>query len=133
MNTEKIWTKFGFVKDENNSKLKEVLKDNEKLKEVHIDIYSENPLISSVPFMLLLRTSEKDAMVSNDGDRVILKKNDGYETHFMNVLFSKMSESFINISDGYSESIVKIQNIYYRITVLNWQDYMKRGNLYGCY
>ena len=27
MSTEKIWTKFGFTKDENNSKLKEVLKD----------------------------------------------------------------------------------------------------------
>ena len=112
--------KFGLIKDENNSKLKEIFKNNSKLKEVHIDIYPDNPLVtSSEPFMLLLRTIENDALVSNDGDRIIFERNDGYGTYFMNVLFSKITECFYKASDDFSEFILNIQNIYYRITVLN--------------
>ena len=121
MTTKSTITKFGFDKDENNLKLKEVLRDSIKLKEVHIDIYSENPLdASSTPFMLLLRTIEKNTIVTNDDNRLIIKKNiDKYETHFMNVLFSKIIECYYKTSDYYSEFILNIQNIYYRITVLN--------------
>ena len=119
MEEKKTFVKFGFVKDENNLQLKEVLKDNSTLKEIHIDAYSENPLFSSMTHMLLLRTSEKNAAVSNNGDRFVLKKNDTYKTHFMNVLFSKITECFFKASDGCSEFILNIQNIYYRITVLN--------------
>lgn len=120
MVTEKTLMKFGLTKDENNLKLKEVLKNNTKL-EIHIDIYSENPLMTSstTPFMLLLRTIEKRATVSNDEHRLVLKKNDNYETHLMNVLFSKIVECFYKISDGYSEFILNIQNIYYRLIIFN--------------
>ena len=112
--------KFGLVKDENNSQLKEIFKNDLKLKEIHIDVYPENPLISSsTPFMLLLRTIEKNAMVSNDESRIVLKKNDMHETHFMNVLFSEITECCYKVSDGFSEFILSIQNIYYRITVFN--------------
>jgi hypothetical protein len=69
--------------------------------------------------MLLLRTSEKNVTVSNDGKRLVLKKDGRYETHFVNVLFSKMVGCFCNISDNYSEFILNIHNIYYRIIVLN--------------
>lgn len=119
MIAEKTLMKFGFVKDESNLQLKEVLKDNAKLKEIHIDTYPENPLDSSTPFTLLLRTSEKNATVSDDGNRIIFKRNDKYKTHFMNVPFSKITECFFKFSDGISEFILNIQNIYYRITVLN--------------
>ena len=120
MITEKTLMKFGLFKDENNLKLKEVLRDNTKLKEIHIDIYPENPLISSSSsFMLLLRTIEKNATVSNDEDRIVLKKNDRYQTYFMNVLFSEITECYYKISDGLSEFILSIQNIYYRIIVFN--------------
>ena len=120
MITEKTLMKFGLTKDENNFQLKEILKNNLKLKEIHIDIYQENPLTSSsAPFMLLLRTVERNAMVSNDEDRLVLVRNDGYETYFMNVLFSEIVECYYKISDGFSEFILNIQNIWYRITVLN--------------
>lgn len=120
MITDKTLTKFGLTKDINNSKLKEVLKCGTKLKEIHIDIYPENPLVSSAtPFMLLIRTIEKNATVSNDEDRLILEKNDTYKTHFMNVLFSKITDCFYKISDHCSEFILNVQNIYYRITVFN--------------
>ena len=48
-----ITKKFGFVKDENNLQLKEVLKNNAKLREVYIETYPENPLGHSSSFMLL--------------------------------------------------------------------------------
>ncbi len=119
MSIEKNLMKYGFVYDANNLRLKEVLKDNTKLKEVHIDTYPESPLASPTNFMLLLRTSEKNVIVSNDGDRIIFKKNDKNKTHFMNVLFLKISECFFRISGSCLEFIFNIQNIYYRITVFN--------------
>lgn len=119
MNTEKTLMKYGFVNDIKNSKLKEVLKDNVKLKEIHIDIYPENPLDSPTLFMLLLRTYEKNVIVSNDDNRIILKKNDRDKTYLMNILFSKIIECSYRILDGYSEFILNIQNIYYRITIFN--------------
>lgn len=120
MTMENTLIKFGLAKDENNLKLKEVLKDNAKLKEIHIDIYPENPLVaSSTPFMLLSRTIEKNVIVSNNNDRLILKRNDKFETCFMNILASKVTESFFKISESYSEFILNIQNIYFRITILN--------------
>ena len=114
-------TKLGFTKDENNTKLNEIFKDNAKLKEVHIDCYPTNPLISSpLPYMLLLRTIEKKMLVKNSGTRFVLKKNvDGYDTYFMNVLLSDIKECYYSVSNGFSEFILNIQNIYYRITVFN--------------
>ena len=121
MVAENTLLKFGLTKDENNLKLKELLKDNIKLKETHIDTYTENPLVSSsAPFMLLLRLIEKKMIVSNNDERLILKKTvDNYETYFMNVLFSEIKECYYKINEYCSEFILKIQNIYYRLTIIN--------------
>ena len=121
MVAEKTLMKLGFTKDENNAKLNEALKDNIKLKEIHIEIYPSNPLISSsIPYMLLSRTIEKKILVKNSGNRLVFKKNvDGYDTYFMNILFSEIKECCYKESGGYFEFILNIQNIYYRITVFN--------------
>jgi hypothetical protein len=120
MITEKTLIKFGLIKDEGNFQLKEIFKNNLKLKEVHIDIYPENPLVSSsAPFMLLLRTIEKDVAVSNEEDRLVLTRNDGYGTYFMNVLFSEIKECYCKDTYDSSEFILNIQNIWYRIIVFN--------------
>ena len=119
MVTENVFAKFGFVKEENELRIKEIIETRNKLKEIHIDIYSENPLISSGAFMLLLRMSESNAMVAIDGDRIVLKRDDKYGTHFMNVLIPKVTECFSKICESYSEYILNIQNVYYKITVLN--------------
>ena len=117
---EKTLIKFGLNKDINNLKLKEVFKNNIKLKEIHIDLYPENPLVTSKsPFMLLLRTIEKNAIVSNNEDRIILKRNDSCNTFFVNMLLSEVSECYYkNDFNNYYEFIIKIQNIYYRIIVI---------------
>ena len=119
MVTENVLMKFGFVKEENDLRLKEMIRANRKLKEIHIDVYPENPLLSSNPFLLLLRTSEANATIVIDGDRLVMKRNDKYETHFMNVLIPKITECFSKICENYSEHILNIQNVYYKITVLN--------------
>ena len=98
---------FGFIKDENNL----------KLKELHVDVYPYNPLSAASPFMLLLRMGERNVMVESDGSRVILKRDDKYNTYITNVLFSKITECFLKVSEDCSEFIVKIQNTYYRIIV----------------
>ena len=120
MVAENTLMKFGLTKDVNNLKLKEILQDNVKLKEVHIDIYPENPFTtSSLSFELLLRAIEKEVTIENDGDRLVLKRNDSFKTYFMNVLFSSIVDCYYKISDYYFEAILNIQNIYYRIIVFN--------------
>ena len=116
---EKTLMELGFIKEEDGLRLREMIKNKPVLKEVHIDIYPANPICPSDQFMLLLRTSENNAIISIHDDRLVFKKNDKYETHFVNVLISKITECFSKISDNYSEFILNIQNIYYKITVLN--------------
>ena len=121
MVTEETLMKFGLTKDEKNVKLYEIFKDKTKLKEIHIDTYPENPLVnSSKPFMLLLRIIERKIIVSNDDDRLILKRVvDRFETHFMSVPFSAITECYYKDYNGLTEFILNIQNIYYRITIFN--------------
>ena len=121
MVAEQTMMKLGFQKDEDAAKLNEIFKDNIKLKEIHIDVYATNPLVpSSTPYMLLLRTIEKKMLVKNSGTRLVLKKNmDGYDTYFMNILLSEIKECHYSVSNGFSEFILNIQNIYYRVIVFN--------------
>lgn len=120
MIAEKTLKKFGLIKDENNFQLKEIFKNNLRLKEVHIDTYIENPLVSSsAPFMLLLRTIEKNVTISNNDERLVLVRDDGYDTYFMNILFPEIKECYYRDTYVSSEFILNIQNIWYRITVLN--------------
>lgn len=119
MVTKNILMKFGFAKDEDNLQLKKIFQNNSKLKELHIDIYPNNPMISSGNFALLLRTLDDNVVILNDGNRLILKRCDKYETHIMNILFSSISECYVKIAENYYELILNVQNIYYKITILN--------------
>lgn len=121
MITENTFAEFGFVKEDVSSCLNKLLsqKNSVKLKEIHIDIHPESPFSSSACFTLMLRASEKNATISLEGDRIILKKDDVYKTHFVNVVSSKITECFSKVSDGCHEYILNIHNIYYRITIFN--------------
>lgn len=121
MVTEQTLQKFGFIKEDIGLYLNkmELFKNNIKLKEVHIDVYPENPLTSPSCFMLILRADEKNATILVENDRIIFKKNDMYKTHFVNMLVSKITECFTKTSEGCYEFILNVQNIYYRITILN--------------
>lgn len=119
MVTNKTLMKFGFIMDESNSQLKKIFQNNLKLKEVHIDIYPDNPMTSSSDFMLMLRTHDDNVVVLNNDDRLILKRCDRYETHIMNILFSSVNDCYIKGAETYREIILNVQNIYYKVTILN--------------
>ena len=116
---ENILMKYGFVNEKDYSKFIEIIKNTTRLREVHIDTYSENPLLSSDSHMLLLRTVEKRARILFEDDSLIFKRDDIYGTHFVNVLISKIKECFSKMTGDCDEYILNIQNIYYRITVFN--------------
>ena len=119
MITESVLAKCGFVNEKDYSKLIEIIKNTTRLIEVHIDAYPHNPLVCSDSHMLLLRTSEKKARILIEGDRLIFKRDDAYGTHFVNVLISKIKECFSKMTGDCDEYILNIQNIYYKITILN--------------
>lgn len=119
MVTENILTKYGFVNEKDYSKLIEIIRNADRLVEVHIDTYPENPLLSSDSHMLLLRTFEKRAKILVEDDRLIFKRDDINGTHFVNVLISKIKECFSKMTGDCDEYILNIQNIWYRITVFN--------------
>jgi len=109
---------FGFIKDNDNLQLNKILKNNNKLKEIHIDMYADNPIESSIPFVLLLRVIEKNIIVLNDGRRLAFRMNNIFNTYIMNILLSDITECFVKIADEYySELILNVKNIYYKITV----------------
>ena len=119
MAINKTLMKFGFAKDESCLQLKNIFQNNSKLKEVYVDVYPYNPMLSSEDFILLLRMHDSNVVVSNDDNRLILKKCDKYETYIMNILLSCISECYIKCSEVYCELILNVQNIYYKITILN--------------
>ena len=119
MVTENILTKYGFVNEKDYSKLIEIIKNTTRLIEVHIDTYPNNPLVCSDSHMLLLRTSEKRARILVEDDRLIFKRDDIYGTHFVNILISKIKECFTKMTGDCDEYILNVQNIYYRITIIN--------------
>lgn len=119
MVTESILTKYGFVNEKDYSKLIEIIRNANRLVEVHIDVYPNNPLVCSDSHMLLLRTSEKKARILVEDDRLIFKRNDTYGTYFVNVLVSKIKECFSKMTGDCDEYILNVQNVYYKITILN--------------
>ena len=121
MITENTLMKFGFIKEKLDTYLNKMslLKNSVKLKEIYIDVYLESPFTSSACFMLILRASEKNATISVDGDRIIFKKDDAYETHFVNISASKVIECFSKQTEGCYEFILNVQNIYYKVTILS--------------
>ena len=111
--------KFGFEKDKDNSEFENVFKDGTKLKDVYVDIYTENPLAQPKKFMLLSRMIEKNVTVLNDNDRFILLKNDKFNTYITNILKSEIFECFYVHNENHFEFILNINNTYYEITVFN--------------
>lgn len=119
MVTKETLVKFG-LKEKTALQLKEVLKSFTNLQEVYIDIYPENPLVNSLaPFMLLLRTTDKNVLVENNKERLILKRNDKYNTYIMNILYSEINECYVKSVGRSIELVINVQNIYYKIFISN--------------
>lgn len=101
MNNSK-YEQYGFIKDAGEF---EQIFGLSKLSEVHIDIYS------NVPYMLLLRTSEKNVVSDKSNKRVILSKNDKKKTIIMNLTNDSINDVMVKkYSDSMYEFIFTINN-----------------------
>lgn len=111
--------KFGYNEDKDNNCLIDVLANDNRLKEVSVDIYTANPFERSSIFMLPLRCIEKNIIVINDGIRLILKRNDIFGNYIMNILFNKIEESiYQQLSENTYDFILKFQNLYYKLSII---------------
>lgn len=110
--------KCGFSKDENALQLSEIFQDNAKFKEIHIDIYSNNPFEKVVLPVLMLRHVEKNATVSNDGRSIIINANDKYNTYIAEIPLNTISKSYFKrfFEDSF-EFILNCQNLFYKLTI----------------
>ena len=112
--------KLGFIDDRNNLQFNETFKSGNKLKDIHIEIYPNNPIESHSPFTLFIRTIEKNVLVLNDGNRLILESNNKFKTYTLNILLSDITKCFVEANTrGYSSFVINVKNIWYRITVVN--------------
>ena len=111
---------LGFIDDESKLLFKETFKDGEKLKNIHIEVYPNNPIESNSPFKLFVRTNEKNVAVSNDGNRLILKMNDRFGTYITNILLSDITKCFAQVANNRcSTFVLSVQNVWYRMDILN--------------
>ena len=110
--------KCGFSKDENALQLSEIFQDNAKFKEIHIDIYSNNPFEKVVLPVLMLRHVEKNATVSNDGRSIIINANDRYNTYIAEIPLNTINKSYFKrfFKDSF-EFILNCQNLFYKLTI----------------
>lgn len=114
----KALIRCGFSKDENSLKLAEIFRDNTKLKEIHIDIYSNNPFDNVVAPVLMLRCNEKNVSVSNNGESIIIKKDNKYNTYIAEILLDAINDSYFKMNfENSFDFILNCQNIYYKVTI----------------
>lgn len=117
MNSE-VLTKCGFSKDENNLQLAEIFQDGIQLKEIHIDIYSSSPFDKVVIPILMLRRNEKNALISNDGESIVVKKDDRHNTYIAEILLDSINDSYFKTNfENSFDFILNCQNIYYKVTI----------------
>ncbi len=117
----KALMKCGFSKDINNSELIRVFQDNAKFKEVYIDIYSNDPFDNTVRPILLLRCSEKNVSIVNDGNNIVLRMSDKYNTYISEIKLNNIKENYFKCFkksvSSCSEFVLNYQNIYYKIII----------------
>lgn len=104
--------KNDFVKD-NDKELFNQIFNNKKIKEIHIDTYMDSP------YVLFARIIEKNLLISNENNRMIIRKNDRYKTVIVNIFFDEIEDCRIKqYTDNQYEILFGVRNIYYKILVI---------------
>lgn len=117
MNTESL-IKYGFSKDIDKSQLSKVFSDGIKIKELYIDIYSSNPFDNTVRPILMLRRSEKNVSVLNDGKSIIIKMDNNYNEYIMELMLDTVKDSYFKMNfENSFDFILNCQNIFYKVTI----------------
>ena len=103
----------GYVKDCNKELFGKIFNENVKIKEIHIDIYIENP------YMLFSRISGKNVFTLKNSNRFIVCKSDRHKTVVVNILLDEISNCMVKqYVDNQYEILFNIQNICYKIFII---------------
>ena len=109
MSTISNYEQCGFT---NNTDEFEKIMSLPKLKEVHIDIYSNEP------YMLLLRAAEKNIIPTKDNERIILSRKDKKHTVVLNILADKVEDILVKrYSDIMYEFVFTVHDFRYKLLV----------------
>ena len=108
---ENYCKKYGFVSDDTKIEFKRIINHN-RFKTLHIETYTLEP------YMLLLRTIEKNVSIAIKDGRIIIRKMDKYNTGIADILFDRITDCIIKkYNDIQYEIIFAVHNIYYKLFV----------------
>ena len=104
------YKKFGFIEDNDKSKMIGILKDKISLKHVSIDAY-----ISS-PYALILRSAEDSLEVDVQNERVIARRCGKDRTNVINVPMDCIDNVYFKFTeDCKCRMVFSVQNINYSV------------------
>ena len=110
-NFENYCKKYGFVSDDTKIEFKHILNHN-RFKTLRIEAYTLDP------YMLLLRTIERNVSIVIEDGRIIIRKMDKYNTSIADILFDRIADCIIKkYNDTQYEIIFAVHNIYYKLLI----------------
>lgn len=119
MGIENVLKKCGFDKDTDNYQLTKAFHEDIMFKEIYIDIYSDNPFDNTSRPMLLLRRYEREPIILNNDEYLIIEEKNNGCNCIMNISFDSIKDVYFKKSNENSfDCIFNCQNIYYKITIL---------------
>lgn len=109
---QNFYETYGFVNDNNKELLSKIF-NNEKVKEVHIDTYIDEP------YILFSRVIEKNVSMNKKDNRITIRKNDRNKTMIVNIFFDEIKDCAIKqYSNNQYELLFNVRNICYKMLVI---------------
>ena len=108
-----------FIEDLKMEKLKEKFVSDKVIEKIYITAYFENPLKKSYENMVVLRGEGSNVIISDDEQRLILKRKYTFQDCILNILYSKIEKCFFKGEKTYCEFVLKVKDIYYKITIFD--------------
>lgn len=103
---------YGFITDEYLFGFSDIFNDK-NIKEIHIDIYSNEP------YILFARAIEKNVASGLQDDRFVLRKKDGNRTVLTDIPLDNIENCMIKrYSDLHYQVVFMVQGICYKVLVI---------------
>lgn len=109
---ENYCEKYGFIYDNTKTDFKNIINHN-VFKTLCIETYTLNP------YMLLLRTIEKNVLAEIKDGRIMIRKRDKHKTSIADIVFDQIANCIVKkYNDIQYEIVFVIHNIYYKLLVV---------------
>ena len=103
---------YGFVKDCSKELFGKII-SNKKLKEIHIETYTNKP------YMLFGRIIEKNVTMLQETNRIVIRMSDKYKTILVNLILDEIKDCFFKqYMDNQYEIVFNIHNLHYKILII---------------